>query len=36
MVNDAGFLPADARREQHEDDRAGSGAEPPSVSPTDD
>jgi len=34
MVNDAGILPADARREQHEDDRAGSGAEPPSVSPT--
>jgi hypothetical protein len=34
MVNDAGILPADARREQHEDDGAGAGAEPPSASPT--
>ena len=29
MVNDAGILPADARREQHQDDAAGSDAAPP-------
>jgi hypothetical protein len=33
MVNDAGILPADARREQYQDDGAGSAADPPTVSP---
>jgi hypothetical protein len=33
IVNDAGILPADARREQHQDDGPGSAADPPTVSP---
>jgi len=36
MVNDAGILPADARREQHQEDGAGSDADPPTASPNTD
>ena len=36
MVNDAGILPADARREQHQEDGAGSDADPTTASPNTD